>query len=77
MTSSNIAAGAGVSVSYGTVDGQTVATISNSGVSRVVAGAGITISPSSGIGTVTISATGSGGAAAAYPFTTPGFSLPI
>ena len=77
MTSSNIAAGAGISVSYATVDGQTVATISNSGVSGIVAGAGITISPAGGTGTVTISATGSGSAAGPYPFTTPGFSIPF
>jgi hypothetical protein len=77
MTSSNIAAGAGISVSYATVDGQTVATISNSGVSGIVAGAGITISPAGGTGTVTISATGSGSAAGPYPFTTRGFSIPI
>jgi hypothetical protein len=77
MSSGNIAAGVGVSVTYSTVDSQTVATISNSGVSRVVAGAGITISPAGGTGTVTISATGSGSAAGPYPFTTPGFSIPI
>ena len=48
------------------------------GVTGVVVGTGLTISPVSGVGTVTISLTGSGGGtAAAYPFTTPGFSMPI
>ena len=78
MSSSNIVAGTGVSVTYTTVSGQTRATISNTGVGRIIAGTGITISPSTGAGDVTISAISSGEAPAApYPFTTRGFSIPI
>ena len=80
MTSNNIINGNGISITYTTVEGQPQATISNAGVERIVAGAGITVSPASGVGTVTISATGSsgaGGVAAPYPFTTRGFSYVI
>lgn len=77
FTSSNVVAGAGISVTYATVGGQPRATISNSGVGRIIAGTGVVVSPSTGVGDVTISATGSGGAAAPYPFTTPGFNIPF
>ena len=78
FATTSVLAGSGVSVTYATVGGQPQATISNSGVTGVVVGTGLTISPVSGVGTVTISLTGSGGGtAAAYPYTTPGFSMPI
>jgi hypothetical protein len=78
FATTSVLAGSGVSVTYATVGGQPQATISNSGVTGVIVGTGLTISPVSGVGTVTISLTGSGGGtAAAYPYTTPGFSMPI
>ena len=77
FTSSNVVAGSGISITYATVGSQTQATISNSGVGRIIAGTGVVVSPSTGVGDVTISATGSGGAAAPYPFTTPGFNIPF
>jgi hypothetical protein len=64
-------AGAGITI---TRVGQT-ATITNSGVRRIIAGTGVTINPTSGTGEVTISA--SGGTPNLYPFTTRGFSIPI
>ena len=78
FATTSVLAGAGMSVTYETVGGQQQATISNTGVTGVIVGTGLTISPVSGVGTVTISLTGSGGGtAAAYPYTTPGFSMPI
>ena len=69
-----VSAGSGITIAR---VGQNV-TISNGGVARIVAGAGVIISPTSGLGTVTISAIGAGGAAGSpYPFTTRGFSIPI
>jgi hypothetical protein len=67
-----VSAGVGISI---TRIGQT-ATITNSGVRRIIAGTGITISPTSGTGEVTINASG-GGTPNLYPFTTRGFSIPI
>jgi hypothetical protein len=67
-----VSAGVGISI---TRIGQT-ATITNSGVRRIIAGTGITISPTSGTGEVTINAS-DGGTPNLYPFTTRGFSIPI
>lgn len=77
FASTSVLAGSGISVSYATVSGQVQATISNSGVNRIVAGTGVTVSPASGVGTVTVSVTGGTSSASPYPFTTPGFSMPI
>ena len=77
FASTSVLSGAGISITYATVGGQPQATISNAGVTRVVAGTGVTVSPASGIGTVTISVTSTTATAAAYPYTTPGFSMPI
>jgi hypothetical protein len=84
---SNVVAGTGITIDYRNVivEGPGVGELStieqvvvnNAGVRRIVAGTGVTISPSTGVGDVVISATGSGGAATPYPFTTRGFSIPI
>ena len=66
-----VSAGTGITI---TRVGQNV-TISNSGVRRIIAGTGITISPTSGTGEVTINA--SSGGSNLYPFTTRGFSIPV
>jgi hypothetical protein len=78
-TISNIGAGTGISVSGGTGPS---ATITNTGIIDIVAGANVSIVKSAGI--ATISAVGGGGAVtiqnytgAMYPFTTRGFSMPI
>jgi hypothetical protein len=66
-----VSAGAGITITY---SGQN-ATLSNSGVRRIIAGTGVTISPTSGTGEVTINASATGvGTANIYPFTTRGFS---
>lgn len=52
-------------------------TISNSGVRRIIAGTGVTISPAEGTGEVTISATSQTVTANLYPFTTRAFSMPV
>ena len=62
-----VSAGTGITITY---SGQN-ATISNDGVRRIIAGTGITISPTTGTGEVTINSTG--GSANLYPFTTRGF----
>ena len=64
-------AGIGITISY---VGQN-ATISNSGVRRIIAGSNITISPVDGTGEVTINASGGAGGSGLYPFTTRGFSM--
>ena len=70
FTGGNIVnAGLGITISY---SGQN-ATISNSGVRRIIAGNNITISPVEGTGEVTINSTGGGNGL--YPFTTRGFSM--
>jgi len=72
-----VRSGTGITVTYATVgSGITVATIGNSGVTKIIAGVGVSITPASGTGEVTISASGSG-TANLYPFTTRGFSIPI
>ena len=69
FTSGNIvSAGNGINITY---SGQN-ATISNSGVTRIVAGTNININPADGLGEVTINASGGNGL---YPFTTRGFSM--
>lgn len=71
FTGGNIVrSGVGITVSY---SGQE-ATISNTGVQRVLAGAGITISPEEGTGNVTITATRG---TSPFPYTTSGFSMVI
>jgi hypothetical protein len=65
-----ISAGSGVVVSR---SGQSV-TISNSGVRRIVAGDGISVSPSDGKGDVTITSLRD---SSPYPYTTTGFSFII
>jgi hypothetical protein len=72
-TGDTVSAGAGITI---TRVGQN-ATITNSGVRRIIAGTNVTISPTSGTGDVTINASGGSGAANIYPFTTRGFSIPI
>jgi hypothetical protein len=71
-----VKAGTGITISYATVGyGVTVATITNSGVTKIIAGVGVSITPASGTGDVTITAnTGTGNI---YPFTTRGFSIPF
>jgi hypothetical protein len=77
VSNQEVVAGTGITITYSTVgSGITVATISNSGVRRIIAGLGVSVSPASGTGEVTISASG-GGVANIYPFTTRGFSIPI
>ena len=77
VSNQEVVAGSGITVTYSTVgSGITVATIGNSGVRRIIAGTGVTISPTSGTGEVTINASG-GGTPNLYPFTTRGFSIPI
>ena len=77
VSNQEVAAGTGINISYATVgSGITLATISNSGVTKIIAGAGVLVTPTSGTGEVTISASG-GGSANLYPFTTRGFSMPI
>lgn len=69
----NVEAGNGISLTNVTSGGITTSTISNIGVTRVIAGTGVTISPSDGTGNITISA--NTGSSAPYPFTTRGFSM--
>jgi len=66
-----VAASTGISVSKVTgSDGMVTATLTNTGVTKIVAGDGITINPTGGTGTVTITSSGSN----LYPFTTRGFA---
>ena len=77
VSNQEVVAGTGITVTYTTVgSGITVATIGNSGVTKIIAGLGVSVSPASGTGEVTISAS-DGGVANIYPFTTRGFSIPI
>jgi hypothetical protein len=77
VSNQEVVAGTAIQISYATVgSGITVATISNAGVTKIIAGANVTISPTSGTGEVTINATDTA-AANIYPFTTRGFSIPI
>ena len=77
VSNQEVVAGTGITISYATAgSGITIATISNQGVTKINAGLGVSISPASGTGEVTISASGSG-VANLYPFTTRGFSMPI
>jgi hypothetical protein len=77
VSNQEVVAGTGITITYSTVgSGITVATIGNSGVRRIIAGLGVSVSPASGTGEVTISAS-DGGVANIYPFTTRGFSIPI
>ena len=69
----NVEAGNGISLTNVTSGGITTSTITNTGVTRVIAGTGVTISPSDGTGNITISA--NTGSSAPYPFTTRGFSM--
>jgi hypothetical protein len=69
-------AGSGINITKTTSGGITTATISNSGVRKIIAGIGISLSPTSGTGDVTITSSGSG-SGSIYPFTTRGFSIPI
>ena len=78
VSNQEVVAGTGITITYSTVgSGITVATIGNSGVRRIIAGLGVSVSPASGTGEVTISASGGGASANIYPFTTRGFSIPI
>ena len=71
-----VIAGTGITITYSTVgSGLTIATIGNSGITSLVAGANIQINVSGGVGI--ISATGGDATANIYPFTTRGFSIPI
>jgi len=70
------AAGDGINITKSTSGGITTATISNSGVRKIIAGIGISLSPESGTGDVTITSSG-GGSGSIYPFTTRGFSIPF
>ena len=75
VSNQEVVAGTGITISYATAgSGVTVATISNTGVGKIIAGAGISVSPISGTGNVTISASG-GGVPNLYPFTTRGFGM--
>ena len=75
VSNQEVVAGTGITISYAnTGSGVTVATISNTGVSKIIAGAGISVSPVSGTGQVTISSS-NGGVPNLYPFTTRGFGM--
>jgi hypothetical protein len=77
VSNQEVVAGSGITVTYSTVgSGITIATIANTGVRKIIAGVGISISPASGTGEVTISSVDTG-VANIYPFTTRGFSIPI
>ncbi len=70
-----VIAGTGITITYSTVgSGLTVATIGNSGITSLVAGANIQINVSGGVGIISATDTA---AANIYPFTTRGFSIPI
>jgi hypothetical protein len=72
----NVVVGTGLTSTSATSGGITTSTISNTGVTKIIAGLGISISPAGGTGDVTLTATLSG-AATPYPFTTRGFSIPL
>ena len=75
VSNQEVVAGTGITISYAnTGSGVTVATISNTGVSKIIACAGISVSPVSGTGQVTISSS-NGGVPNLYPFTTRGFGM--
>jgi len=83
VSSEVTAAGPGINITKASSGGITTATISNIGVTKVIAGNGISVTPSAGTGDITISATGGdgggggGGVPNLYPFTTRGFSIPV
>jgi hypothetical protein len=75
-----VSAGLGISFQNISIGGLTYSTIDNIGVTKIIAGTGITVTPANGTGEVTISASaggGNGGTSNLYPFTTRGFSIPI
>jgi hypothetical protein len=76
-SSENVYAGAGITITKQliTATGETQATVTNSGVTGLVAGDNVTISGATG--DVTISATPITTTAPPYPFTTRGFSIPL
>ena len=55
--------------------GITTTTITNNGVVKIIAGAGITVSPASGVGEVTVEALPNN--KSLYPYTTIGFNMPM
>jgi hypothetical protein len=70
-----VIAGTGITITYSTVgSGLTVATIGNSGITSLVAGANVQINVSGGVGIISATDTA---ASNIYPFTTRGFSIPI
>jgi hypothetical protein len=78
VSSEVTASGPGINISKETSGGITTATISNIGVTKVVAGDGIVVTPEEGTGDITISVQMEEmGPANIYPFTTRGFSIPI
>ena len=70
----NIDVGTGLTSSNATSGGITTTTITNTGVTKIIAGTGVSVSPTSGTGDVTITSTG-GGSGTLYPFTTRGFGM--
>jgi len=70
----NVVAGTGLTVSNVTSGGFTTSIITSTGVTKIIAGAGVSVTPTSGTGDVTISTSG-GGVPNLYPFTTRGFGM--
>jgi hypothetical protein len=78
VSNQEVVAGTGITISYASVgSGLTIATISNTGITSLVAGDNIQITINNGVGIITATAGGSGGSTNLYPFTTRGFSIPI
>ena len=61
VTSISVTGGTGLSVSGSPITTSGTIAITNTGVTSIVAGSGISITPSNGLGAVTINATGGGG----------------
>jgi hypothetical protein len=70
-----IIAGTGLTSTEETSGGITTTTITNSGVVKIIAGTGITVSPTNGEGEVTITALPNN--KSLYPYTTIGFNMPM
>ena len=70
VSTQNVNTGLGLTISSSTVNGITVSTISNTGVTLIRAGYGVSVSTNNGESTISMVADSS-----PYPFTTRGFSF--
>jgi hypothetical protein len=70
VSKQNVVTGSGLTVTNTIVDGITVSTITNSGITSIRAGYGVSVTTSAGISTISMNPDTS-----PYPFTTSGFSF--